>query len=198
MHASTLGRAALIAGLAGLVQGTGPAFIDGALAAGGSSPSQPVKVCIKRNTYGKCIKWKQSAVPDAATGAWARAGDGDMPPGYREAVWLAKAGRFREALARLEELNMPDNADVLNYLGYTNRKLGHIDRGISYYRKALAIAPDHAGANEYLGEAYLQKGDLAAAKAQLKKLEAICGGRACEPYQDLAEEIRKYETEGQG
>lgn len=195
MHAGTFSRAALIAGIA---LAAGPGLADRALAAGGSTPSQPVKVCIKRDDNGNCIKWQQSAAPESGSGAWARAGSGDMPPAYLEAVWLAKAGRFGEALARLEELNMPDNADVLNYLGYTNRKLGRIDKGISYYKKALAIAPEHAGANEYLGEAYLQKGNLAAAKARLEKLEAICGGRACEEYQDLAEEIRKYETEGRG
>ena len=38
------------------------------------------------------------------------------------------------------------------------------------------------------GEAYVQKGDIARAKAQLEAIEKICG-RGCEEYTDLAEAI---------
>jgi hypothetical protein len=39
-----------------------------------------------------------------------------------------------------------------------------------------------------LGEAYVQNGDIAAAMAQLRVIERICG-TSCEGYTDLAEAI---------
>ena len=49
---------------------------------------------------------------------------------------------------------------------------------------------------EYLGEAYVTKGKMAMAKAQLRKIEELCGGTECHEYADLAEEIEKAETKG--
>ena len=41
---------------------------------------------------------------------------------------------------------------------------------------------------EYLGEAYVIKGDIARAEEQLQAIERICG-TGCEEYQDLAKAI---------
>ena len=49
---------------------------------------------------------------------------------------------------------------VLNYLGYSNRKAGRLDVGLSYYQKALAIDPNFVLAREYLGEGYVAAGKL--------------------------------------
>jgi hypothetical protein len=54
--------------------------------------------------------------------------------------------------------------------------------------RSVALDPDYAQVREYLGEAYVQKGDIAAAKAQLQVIERICG-TSCEEYTDLAEAI---------
>jgi tetratricopeptide (TPR) repeat protein len=52
------------------------------------------------------------------------------------------------------------NADAYNLLGFSHRKLGQIDAALAHYGKALTLEPEHRGANEYLGELYLELGDL--------------------------------------
>jgi len=57
----------------------------------------------------------------------------------------------------------------------------------------LAIDPEHRGANEYLGELYLQTNDLAKAKERLNKLDDICYF-GCEEFDDLKSAIAAYEN----
>jgi tetratricopeptide (TPR) repeat protein len=45
--------------------------------------------------------------------------------------------------------------EAWNYVGYTNRKLGHYDEALAAYDKALTLKPGYADALEYRGEAYL-------------------------------------------
>jgi tetratricopeptide (TPR) repeat protein len=101
---------------------------------------------------------------------------------------LAKEGRYEEALATLDRLQNPNTAEALNYRGYATRKLGRVDEGIGYYLKAVALDPNYTLVREYLGEAYLVKGDVVSAKQQLSEIEKRCG-TTCEPYGDLAEAI---------
>ena len=75
----------------------------------------------------------------------------------------------------------PNNADTLNYLGFTTRKLGDYENGEKYYLKGLAIEPNHKGINEYLGELYVATNRLDLAKERLKILES-CN---CEEFNDL-------------
>ncbi len=110
---------------------------------------------------------------------------------YREGVRLAKAERFAEALALLQRIRDKKQARVLNYIGYATRKLGDVDAGIAYYRKALALDPDYVVAREYLGEGFLQKGDLDGARRELAEIEKRCG-TTCHAYEELAKEIAAY------
>jgi hypothetical protein len=50
-------------------------------------------------------------------------------------------------------------------------------------------------AREYLGEGYLQKGDVAKAKEQLTEIAERCTG-SCEAYGKLEQAIVSYLTEG--
>lgn len=95
---------------------------------------------------------------------------------YVKASELAAAGRYEDATAILRNLieARPSDPDALNLLGYSLRKSGYLDRAEHFYLKALAIAPDHLGANQYLGELYVQRGDLANARARLEVLDAVC------------------------
>ena len=102
-----------------------------------------------------------------------------------------KAGQYRAAIITLNRLSRPDDANVLNLLGYSHRKLGLVDVGMRYYLAALERNPEHKGVHEYLGEAYLQKDDLAKAEVMLEKLGRICG-ITCEPYRELANAIADY------
>jgi len=51
--------------------------------------------------------------------------------------------------------------------------------------RSVALDPHYAQVREYLGEAYLLKGDTARAKAQLAAIKQICG-TVCEAYEHLA------------
>ena len=104
---------------------------------------------------------------------------------YEQGRALAVAGFYDNALVALEAVKDQHDSMVLTMIGYSKRKLGHYDEGLGYYRQALAINPDNANTREYLGEAFAEKGKLDLAKAELVKVEAICGTE-CEQYQDLA------------
>ena len=78
-------------------------------------------------------------------------------------------------------------------IGFSLRKLGRIDEAMGYYQKVLAAHPDRTNTRQYLGEAFLQKGEPAKAKEQLAEIAKRCGV-ACEDYQLLADEIAKFES----
>jgi Flp pilus assembly protein TadD len=98
---------------------------------------------------------------------------------------------FVGAVAALKPIvaQHPDDPDALNLMGYSLRKSGDVDRAYGFYRKALNINPRHRGANEYLGELYVEIGEIEKAKEHLLALERICGNTSCEEYVDLAEAI---------
>jgi tetratricopeptide (TPR) repeat protein len=106
---------------------------------------------------------------------------------YVAAVRLINEARYYEAIASLTDAQgaVGPHPDILNYLGFAHRKLGRIEEAKSWYAQALAINPDHLGANEYLGELFLEIGDFAAARRQLAKLDALCAF-GCAEREDLA------------
>lgn len=128
----------------------------------------------------------------AGTGTETTAQSTTALPGYVEAQALIKAEKYEEAIAALNGLDLPKDADVLNLLGYSHRKLGKVDEGIAYYLAALEADPKHKGVHEYLGEAYLMKSDLANAEKLLVQLKDICGFWGCEEASELAEAIEAY------
>ena len=79
----------------------------------------------------------------------------------------------------------PNQADTLNYLGFTTRKLGDYENGEKYYLQGLEIEPNHVGINKYLGELYVATNRLNLAKERLKILEN-CN---CKEYTQLKEVI---------
>ena len=95
--------------------------------------------------------------------------------------------RYEKALKLLLKSNKkkPNNADILNYLGFTTRKLGDFENGEKYYLEGLAIEPDHIGINEYLGELYVATNRIDLAKERLEILKT-CN---CEEYQELRQVI---------
>ena len=120
---------------------------------------------------------------------------------YDNAVKLIKAAKKLEKKGKKEKANKrymkaqalliksnkkkPNQADTLNYLGFTTRKLGDFERGEKYYLLGLDIDPNHIGINEYLGELYVVTNRINLAKERLKVLES-CN---CEEYTDLKEII---------
>lgn len=108
---------------------------------------------------------------------------------------LAYAERPEEAIALLKLAKNQRDPRILNYLGYSHRKLGRMEEAFAYYRAAVAEKPDYTLVREYLGEAHLQIGDLDGAKAQLAAIKQYCGQGPCLEYKDLAEEIAEYERQ---
>ena len=120
---------------------------------------------------------------------------------YAQAVTLIKSAKKYEKKGKIEKANKrykkaqdlliksnkkkPLQADTLNYLGFTTRKLGDFENGEKYYLLGLEIDPNHIGINEYLGELYVVTNRLALAKERLKVLES-CN---CEEYNELKEII---------
>ena len=79
----------------------------------------------------------------------------------------------------------PLQADTLNYLGFTTRKLGDYEGGEKFYLQGLQIEPNHNGINEYLGELYVATNRMDMAKERLEVLKT-CN---CEEYGELKEII---------
>jgi hypothetical protein len=107
---------------------------------------------------------------------------------YAQGRALAVAGHYDEALDILAAVRDQHDAMVLTMIGYSKRKLGHVDEGMAYYDRALAIEPDNINTHEYLGEGYVAVGKVQLAKLELDKLARICG-TGCEQYEDLAKAI---------
>ncbi|MDA9596323.1 hypothetical protein N9T92_03335 [Candidatus Pelagibacter sp.] len=120
---------------------------------------------------------------------------------YDKAVDLIKFAKKYEKKGKIEKANKryekaqklliksnnkkPLQADTLNYLGFTTRKLGDYEKGEKYYLMGLEIEPNHNGINEYLGELYIVTNRIDLAKERLKVLES-CN---CEEYNELKEII---------
>jgi tetratricopeptide (TPR) repeat protein len=108
---------------------------------------------------------------------------------YESAYWSAKNGDYKAALAMVAQAQNKDDPRILRVTGFATRKLGDVDAGMAYYQKALAINPADTRTRQYMGEAFITKGDLASARVQLGEIEKHCGGVACEDYKKLSDAI---------
>ena len=97
---------------------------------------------------------------------------------------------FKAAIADLNGLidGGVQHADVYNLLGFSLRKSGDTKGALTFYRKALEFDPDHKGALEYLGELFVETGDIAKAREQVAHLQKLCP-KGCEELQDLEKTI---------
>ncbi|MDX2272052.1 MAG: tetratricopeptide repeat protein [Cyanobacteriota bacterium] len=129
--------------------------------------------------------WEESAPSESET-----------TTNYEQGAKAVKAKNWSSAITHLEKAvaEDPQNADAWNYLAYSYRQQGNLDKAFAGYAQALKWDPDHKQALEYLGEAYLQANNLPQAEAQLQRLQQICGNTTCEEYQDLAEAIQVFKT----
>ncbi len=129
---------------------------------------------------------------DPATTGWNFPSVEEGRAAYAEAVGLINQERFPDALDALSraEAAVGPHPDVLNYMGFASRKLGRFDAALAYYSEALRIDPNHLGATEYLGELYLQMGDVARARRQLAQLDQLCA-YGCEQREELARWIER-------
>jgi Tfp pilus assembly protein PilF len=91
----------------------------------------------------------------------------------------------------------PRDADAHNLLAYSYRKQAKPDltQAFEHYRIALKLNPDHKGAHEYIGEAYLIDKKPVEAEKHLTELKRICGNTSCEEYIDLSRAIAQYKKQ---
>ena len=100
-----------------------------------------------------------------------------------------KIEKAKKRYAKAQKLLLKSNkekplqADTLNYLGFTTRKLGDYENSEKYYLLGLEIDPKHKGINEYLGELYIATNRINLAKERLEVL-ASCN---CDEYIQLKE-----------
>ena len=130
--------------------------------------------------------------------------DNDSSPkvsDYTKAKNLVKAAKKYEKKGKIEKAQKryakaqklllksnkkkPLQADTLNYLGFTTRKLGDYEGGEKFYLQGLQIEPNHNGINEYLGELYIVTNRMDLAKERLNVLKS-CN---CKEYNQLKEII---------
>ena len=157
-----------------------PLLAAPALTAGGGG-GDPAPDCPKGKVWSKqqknCVDAQRGAVDDDSL--------------YAAGRHLAEQGRYGEAITILSLATDKTDPRILNYLGYSHRKAGRVTVGLGYYQEALRHNPDYTLVREYMGEAYLQQGNVEAAKEQLTEIEKRCG-KGCEEYAELARQIDAY------
>ena len=165
-----------IAALACLIGLSAPALAAGD---GGGNDASPANQSCKKgevwdNSKKKCVKAQSGLLSDE-----------DL---YQQGRALARQGHYDWAIEVLALVQNRQDPRVLNYTGYSHRKAGRLEAGITYYRAALAIDPNFNLAREYLGEGYIAAGRIDLAMAELSAIETSCG-RSCEEYKELSAAI---------
>jgi tetratricopeptide (TPR) repeat protein len=81
-------------------------------------------------------------------------------------------------------LAIHQHADVYNLMGFSLRKLGDYKQAYTFYQKALDFDPNHRSALEYLGELFVETGQLDRARENVARLRKLCPN-GCEELEDL-------------
>ena len=129
----------------------------------------------------------KGSVFDGAKRACVKADDRAL---YERGRALIEAGHYQLGLAILESISDRSDPSVLAMIGYAKRRVGRINEGIAHFREALALDPMNAVARGYLGETYVFIGRIDLARAELGKIESICG-TTCDQYVDLAADVAR-------
>jgi len=148
----------------------------------GTTTTKPAPSCKKGKMWDKkkkkCVKVKKES----------NLSDDNL---YQVAKDFAYNKRYEDAL---EVLNLAANQNdprILNYKGFSTRKLGNVEAGLVYYQAAIKADPTYTLAREYMGEAFLQLGKVDKAVEQLDAIKSICGTN-CREYALLDEQIKAF------
>jgi tetratricopeptide (TPR) repeat protein len=98
-------------------------------------------------------------------------------PGKKDRATREAQEYYASALKRFQQAAQtnPEMPEAWNYVGYTNRHLGHYDEALSAYAQALTLQPGYPDALEYRGEAFLGLNRVADAKQAY--LDLFAGNR---------------------
>jgi tetratricopeptide (TPR) repeat protein len=100
-----------------------------------------------------------------------------------------------QGIARAGVAKNPSNPDYHNLYAYSIRMGANPEMELVFrhYNEALRLDPKHLGAHEYLGEAYLQVGNLDKAKDELRALDKLCFF-SCKEFTMLKKAVADYEA----
>lgn len=107
---------------------------------------------------------------------------------YEAAREFAYAGQYENALRALRTARDQEDPRILNYLGYNTRKLGNMQLGMSYYRRALQKDENYILARSYMGQALIEQGDIEGARVQLVEIRDR-GGENTWAYRALLQSL---------
>lgn len=111
---------------------------------------------------GKCVPVKSSAL-----------NDDDLYQAVRELAYLE---RYAAASLVLDAMSDQRDDRVLTYRGFLKRKGGQMDQAIKYYQAAIDKNPNNLLVRSYMGQGFVESGDLASARSQHEEILAR-GGR---------------------
>lgn len=97
-------------------------------------------------------------------------------PKYLLGICLERLGRWEEAVEEFEFVldNKPDNADALNYLGYTWVDKGvNLNKAFDMIRKAVELEPKSGAIIDSLGWAHYKLGQYSEARVKLEDAAEI-------------------------
>jgi tetratricopeptide (TPR) repeat protein len=110
---------------------------------------------------GKCVPVKSGALTD-----------GDRYQAVRELAYLE---RYAAAARVLDAMSDKRDDRVLTYRGFLKRKLGQMDQAVRYYQAAIDKNPNNLLVRSYMGQGFVDSGDLAAARRQHEEILARGG-----------------------
>lgn len=93
---------------------------------------------------------------------------------YEQVRALSYDGQYESAQKLLAYMPAEDDR-TLTYMGFTNRKMGNTDAAMTYYARALAVNPGNILARSYMGQGYVDDGNISAALEQLRAIRAHDG-----------------------
>ena len=129
------------------------------------------------------------------SGSFAAGGNYSSDVDLEPIIELIDAGNYQSAIDQLHNVldQDPDNPDIMSLLGFSYRKTQNYDNALTFYQWALKVEPRHRGANEYLGELYLETDQFDKAMRQLEILDSLCTFN-CKEYSTLKKAIDSYQN----
>jgi Flp pilus assembly protein TadD len=120
----------------------------------------------------------------------------DLRAEYKSGLDAIAAANYKKGVKHMRTVvaATPKFADAHNWLGYSYRKSGDKKAALKSYLKALKLEPNHAGANEYLGELYLEQKDLPKAEERMAVLNACCANTP--QAKQLMDALTEYKAGG--
>lgn len=129
------------------------------------SPTNTTKVCAKGQVWSQtkrsCVNLQSGALDDDTL--------------YGAAREFAYAGQYGDTLAVLAAMSDQQDSRVLTYRGFVHRKMGDVALGNAYYRQAIAADPSNILARSYMGQGFVEAGDIASARDLLIEIRQLGG-----------------------